>query len=321
MYLYGCIQSLGVSFTLLMQQITFAVVGATMGVGVLVVVSRDPPFGSYIMAGFGGILGLKLADHFIWGDTLAGKCFKFGWGIALGVWFAYFLASPAFFDAYYRYSFSEYLNNFPSAQFQLRMSGYETWSEAGSDAKLMGDMRRNYASWIARLDKWEQEKKEIFQSEIHSDFTRSAAYGNHMLSKFSDYVGNKAVSGLDLQTWVNGPTSKFSNSLYSLHLHHPSRFRLRIIGHLVILLILAVTVISLHVLGSSSADRLKNKTLVERLASYAGLVRLLFLASYAVGCATVAYYLPFIGGPPEALYPFVASPLFGFLSWILLLKD
>lgn len=318
-YISSCCCCLVARLHALLEQITFVAVGVTTGWIMLMVVRQAPSLGHYILAGLGGIILLKLAHHYVWGDTLLAKVFKFSVAVVIGNWCTYSLANFAFFEDYYRPTMEEFLNTTPAMSFALKMGGFESWEQAMQDKKMRRKAENQYAQWIRQLGDWEAYKKKGIDSLPH--FDRVPLYGNHYVSMLSDAVANKVSRHEGIERWINGPTSQWSYSNLNVRRRHPRQLKFRMLGHTILMFVLLATSILLRFMLPSTSESFKSKTLSERLASYEGIIRLLFLAAYAAGATAISYYMPFIGGPPEALYPIIAAPPFALLVWLMLLKD
>lgn len=314
--LYNHAIDAAISLRLLADRISFLVLGVGAGIVSLSIFERDPNLGAYILASIGGVVGLKLYHRFNLGDVLLGKVFKLAMVLAVGIWFHFFLglASHSVFDPYHRPSMDEYL--------------ISTWGpawgkpleEVKQDEEIMRKMRRDIQTWHSRLNEFEKTRSDVIHSDQYSDFTRSAAYANFYLSRICDSFGHKTKDKLGWDKWVYTPTTRGDKIIPIFALHSPSMFRLRILGHFSLLCLLGGALVVMRFVPIHPDSRFKFGTLAERIASYEGAIRVVFLAACMVFASLVVNLFVFVSGPSEVIYPFVAPVPFVLVVWFSLLS-
>ena len=305
-----------VSLRVLIERISFFVLGVGAGLVTLSIFERNPSIGTYLLAGIGGIVGLKIYHRFSLGDTLLGKALKLAMILAAGIWFHLFvgLSSHHVFDSYHRPSMDEYL--------------ISTWGpawgkpleEVKQDEEIMRKMRRDIQNWHSKLNEFEKKRSNAIHSDRYFDFARSAAYANHYLSRICDHFGYLVKDKLGWNEWINRPATLGDKILPVFALHSPSMFRLRILGHVSLLCLLGVVLVAMRFIPIQPDSHFKFGTLAERIASFEGAVRIAFIATCMVLASLIVNLLVFVSGPVEVMFPFLAPVPFVLVVWSSLVR-
>jgi hypothetical protein len=286
------------------------ILGVLSGLAFTLIAGHDPSTSSYIFGALAGVVIVSLVVYFA-GDSL-NLMIRLAVVFFITFWYHDFLElnSHNFFDSYKRVSFDEFL------QSTWGLAWNQSIEDAKKDTAGIKRQRYMYEQYIANMSAREARRIAWLHSEEFSDLERSAAYANRSFSLATQKLGEHVSKALGITKWVNRPRSKWERIAFPEY--SVSFFRLRIVGTLTVMSVLAALLLAQNIIRSPKHEN-RYTTVCESLFTFDGWYRINFLIIAFIFGVLMSLLCLFLSGPAPYLFPYLYSPLFGLLVWMVLL--